>query len=146
MDIQVAIKSIGQKRAKMKIERIHLPTLTPNCTLKAFIMHMVAAQVAAFNAKQVGNDTKDQIQTPLAHENYLNLLTQTGKATFGMRYNDKPADVADAQENALQCFEDGMFAVFVDDDEVASLEQVLNLTEDNVVSFIRLTFLAGGYF
>lgn len=145
MQVTVAVKSIGQKRSKLKLDTITLDNLHSPCTLKCFLLAMVEQQLTAFNQKKVADPTKDQTQTPLS-ENYLDLLTQTGKAGFELRYNEKQADLEAAQENALQCFEDGVFAVFVNDEEIRKLDYTLSINDDTVISFVRLTFLAGGYF
>ena len=43
----------------------------------------------------------------------------------------------------LAAFEDGLFRVLVDGEEVADPEAPLALTESSVVTIIRLSFLAG---
>lgn len=48
-----------------------------------------------------------------------------------------------AIENALQCFEDGMVAVFVDSTRIEELDCKLSLTEGSHVIFVKLTFLVG---
>ena len=45
----------------------------------------------------------------------------------------------------MVAFKDGLFVVFVDGDEITALEAPLTLTEDNVIAFIRMTFLVGSY-
>lgn len=143
MDIQITVKSIGQKASRLKIERLSLPDLGADATLRELLSALVAQQVAAYNQRHIGLDDRDQTQAPL--NDYLAVLAQTGKAGFGLRYNDQQADIKTAQANALQSFEDGLFAVFVDETEIDSLDTKLTLSQDTIISLIRLTFLAGGY-
>jgi hypothetical protein len=53
-------------------------------------------------------------------------------------------DVDTAVETAVQAFEDGLYVVFVDDQEQAELDAELWLKPDSRMKFVRLTFLAGG--
>lgn len=51
-------------------------------------------------------------------------------------------------ENALQCFEDDIYRVFVGDEELTELEQAIpwgqgGNGEEPVFTFIRLTMLSG---
>lgn len=70
---------------------------------------------------------------------------ESGKVGFGAIYSENKVDLTVAQETALQAFEDGMFAVFADETEIQKLDEVVNISETTVFTFIRLTFLAGSY-
>ena len=67
----------------------------------------------------------------------------TGKISFGVNYNGMSADTEKAIRNALQSFEDGIFRIFVDGEELESLEQPVSLHEGSELIFVRLTMLAG---
>ncbi len=140
MKIQIAIKSLAKKR--LKKQTINLPNLTSPCRLQDLLTQMVEQQVASYNERLLKSEKEREI--PL-DENYLDILTNTGKVSFGELYNNKPADVDSAISNALECFTDGLFAVFVDDVQYEQLTDSIDLTEDSVVSFVRLTFLAGSF-
>jgi hypothetical protein len=99
--------------------------------------------VDAFNAKSFELEDEDYAKIP--QDSYLNILTDTGKVGFGSIYNLKKADVQKAQENAIQAFEDGMFAVFYNDEQLEDLTQTIDLSLQHPFTFIRLTFLAGSY-
>ena len=55
----------------------------------------------------------------------------------------RKADEEKAVENALQCFDDGMVALFADGVRYTEREEKIALKELSEVTFIRLTFLAG---
>ena len=70
-------------------------------------------------------------------------MADIGRITFGICYGDKQQDVQKAVDNAVQAFKDGIVCVFVNDEKLLSADQKIELKEDDVLSFIRLTMLAG---
>ena len=48
-----------------------------------------------------------------------------------------------AVDNALQSFEDGLYRVFLNDDELERLDEEIDVKENDTLTFIRLTMLAG---
>ena len=69
---------------------------------------------------------------------------QSGKVSFGVIYGEKEADFQKAADNAIQCFEDGIYRVFAGGEELTELSGEIAWTDDLVFTFIRLTMLAGG--
>lgn len=67
----------------------------------------------------------------------------TGKISFGIHYNTNKPDLEKAVENAWQCFEDGIAALFVDGVRMEKLEAPVLLKEDSELVFVRMTLLAG---
>ncbi|WP_278010601.1 hypothetical protein [Flavobacterium gyeonganense] len=104
---------------------------------------IVDHQVQLFHSSSFEFEDEDKIHLP--KENYLPILTDTGKVGFGAIYNHNKVNLVKAQENALQAFEDGMYAIFYGDDQLETLHQEINLEENKAITFIRLTFLAGSY-
>lgn len=121
-------------------------------TVRELIIELTKQGVAAYNARE----DKGQIVPHLTKQE-IEDRAETGKVAFGLR-GGNCADPEAAVENALQCFEDGIFRVFADDEELERLDQeipwkagvgvgadcegVLNTTEI-VFTFIRLTMLTG---
>ncbi|MDE7249457.1 MAG: hypothetical protein K2N82_06115, partial [Lachnospiraceae bacterium] len=68
---------------------------------------------------------------------------QAGKISFGVNYGEKRADIAKAQENAVQCFEDGIYRIFLDGEPLEALDERILITEESTFTFVRLTMLAG---
>ncbi|HXO77160.1 MAG TPA: hypothetical protein VN824_18030, partial [Puia sp.] len=68
-----------------------------------------------------------------------------GKVGFGSIYNENKADPAKACQIAILAFQDGLFAVFANDVEFTKTDQQVPLEKDTIITFIRLTFLAGGF-
>lgn len=55
----------------------------------------------------------------------------------------KAESLEKATDNALQSFQDGLFALFVDDKKYEKLDEEIDIHEGSEVTFVRLTFLAG---
>ena len=66
------------------------------------------------------------------------------KGKFGRAREEKQTvDLEGATGQALQAFEDGLYLLFVDDDEKRSLEEIVHLRPDTKITVIRLTALSG---
>jgi hypothetical protein len=108
-------------------------------TLRDLITAVVRHEVAAFCERQeerrfITTLTREQIETGV----------QRGKIDMGGRDLDQTVDESQATQAALLAFEDGLYFVFVDDEQIASLDTSLNITPDSRVTFVRLVALAGG--
>ncbi|AZB00358.1 hypothetical protein EG359_12325 [Chryseobacterium joostei] len=143
MEIKVTVKQLGKKHPVLSEQNIEIAYEEANITLENLLKLIVQQQVDEFNAKSFEQEDEDYTKIP--QNNYLNLLTDTGKVGFGSIYNLKKADLPKAQENAIQAFEDGMFAVFYNEEELESLTQTIDLELKHTFTFIRLSFLAGSY-
>ncbi|WP_106914479.1 hypothetical protein [Chryseobacterium aurantiacum] len=143
MEIKVTVKQLGKKHPVLSEQNIEIAYEDVNITLESLLKLIVQQQVDEFNTKSFELEDEDHPKIP--QDNYLNLLTDTGKVGFGSIYNLKKADPQKAQENALQAFEDRMFAVFYNDEQLENLTQTIDLGLKHTFTFIRLTFLAGSY-
>lgn len=143
MNLSISVRQLGKKHPLLQEKSIALVTENPIISTRTLIELVVDYQVQLFNSSSFEFDDEDKIHLP--KENYLPILTDTGKVGFGALYNHNKVDLAVAQENAIQAFEDGMYAVFYGDDELENLSQEINLEENKMLTFIRLTFLAGSY-
>ena len=143
MNITVSVKQLGKKHPVLQEKGIEIATLKTVLSLSELLQLVVEQQVNQFAASSFEVDDEDKIHLPT--DNYLPLLTETGKVGFGAIYNHNKPDLVKAQETAIQAFEDGMYAVFYGDDPLEQLSQEVDLSENKTLTFIRLTFLAGSY-
>ncbi|MGE8554623.1 MAG: hypothetical protein ACN6OB_11905 [Chryseobacterium jejuense] len=143
MNIKVTVKQLGRKHPVLSEQNIEIAYEDSMISLENLLKLIVQQQVEEFNAKSF--EFEDEDYTKIPTDNYLNILTDTGKVGFGSIYNLKKADVQKAQDNVIQAFEDGMFAVFYNDEQLESLNQTIDLNLQHTFTFIRLTFLAGSY-
>lgn len=138
MKILVKVKQIGKKHSLLEKE-LNLE-VNPQCTVAEFIQALVKEQVESYLQKP---DEKSIL--PVLSKTETDEMIESGKVHFGTLQKNKNPDIAEAQQTALQAFEDGMYAVFFGETELNGLSQSLNLNETTPFTFIRLTFLAGSY-
>ena len=65
-----------------------------------------------------------------------------GKVVFEA-YNTQKEELAKAKQRMIQDFQDGLFRVFIREEEVCDVDAPLILTEGDEVVFLRLVMLAG---
>ncbi|SFW77990.1 hypothetical protein [Chitinophaga sancti] len=138
MFVIINIKQAGRKHAILDKQKIELDDIGPNPTVKDLITAVVKQQVAAYNAKKPGANALQYLTTDQMEGQAAN-----GKIGFGSIYNEEKADLTKAQETALLAFEDGMYAIFANEEELKHLSDHFDLNPDTIITFIRLTFLAG---
>lgn len=140
MKITVRVKQAGRKHALIENKSIEIEDIGENPTLENLLKAVVKQQVEEFNDKPVEKNL-----LPFLSKDEIEQKSESGKVGFGSIYNENKADLTKAQTTALQAFEDGMFAVFANDDEIQKLDEIVALNGETVITFIRLTFLAGSY-
>lgn len=136
MKLYVNVKQAGSRKnyiAKEEIDMSGRPS-----TLRQLIAAIVSENVKNFNSKVKGVTllnylTKEQIGEKLA----------VGRVSFGEAYNPAEADLEKALETAYSAYEDGIYRVFINNAEAGLLDDALDLKEEDVLTFIRLTMLAG---
>lgn len=143
MNISISVKQLGKKHPLLQEKNIALAIENPVITTQKLIESIVDHQVQLFRASSFEFEDEDKIHLP--KENYLPILTDTGKVGFGAVYNHNKVDLAKAQENAIVAFEDGLYAVFYGEDQLETLSEEIDLSQNKNLMFIRLTFLAGSY-
>lgn len=143
MNISISVKQLGKKYPLLQEKSIALAIENPVITTQKLIESIVDHQIQLFRSSSFEFEDEDKIHLP--KENYLPILTDTGKVGFGAIYNHNQVDVAKAQENAIVAFEDGLYAVFYGDDQLETLSEEIDLSQNKNLTFIRLTFLAGSY-
>ena len=136
MKVYIKLKSTAKRR----------PVLQPTsytlqdgiASLRQLIESIVRQEVETYNSRGLEN-----MLIPFLPEEEITAKSATGKVGFGRLYSDKKADLDKAVQTAIQGFEDGLFRVLIGEDEVHILDAPLNLSEGEILTFIRLTFLAG---
>lgn len=144
MNINVSVKLLGKKHPILHEKAIEIATQQTVLTLHELILLVVEQQVNHFTSNSLFEfDDHDKTHNP--KDNYLRILTDTGKVGFGALYNHNKPDITKAQETAIRAFEDGMYVVFYGDDQLEQFLQKIDLSENKIITFIRLAFLSGSY-
>lgn len=136
MDIKVNLKRIGKRRPSVE-ETVCQISRKPE-TVRELILEVVKSQVEDYNRRREAPEilawmTKEEMEEK----------AQVGKIGFGVNYGENPAVLQEAQDNALLSFEDGIYRIFFNERPLEGLEERLEITEDDVFTFVRLTMLAG---
>lgn len=126
----------------------NIKTETITLSTQDLLTAIVRKQVNDFNQRiaqqnELKQNSKPQ---PLGTALIDDYLHSVGKVDFDTMTNLTPADSDKALQTALQAFLDGLFVLFIDDEEVQSLSQMVSIYDGCQLSFVRLTFLAGGLF
>lgn len=134
MNIKVRVKQLGSRRDK--IGEIIFPIENKPDTVRELIEACVRICVNTFNnrIKNSGGVLSDD---------KIEEMSEAGKIVFGIGFNDKEQDLQKALETAYQAYEDGLFRIFVDDNETGEINDNVSVKENSIVTFIRLTMLAG---
>ena len=135
MIVYLKIKALSKR--KPLIERTAFTIDKPVLTSKELVEYIVRRNVDDYNKKAVDAPlfrylTSDELEDG----------AKTGKVGFNDRKNEKMQDAGKAVENALTCFDDGIFKLFINDEE-AGFGETINLKDNDEITFMRLTMLAG---
>ncbi len=107
-------------------------------TLRELITRIVREEVQAFEQRQEQRKlvrilTEKQIESGL----------EKGRVDSGGRDLHQKVDADAAVGTALQAFEDGLYLVFLDDEEQRELDKQVFVQPNSRLTFVRLTLLAG---
>jgi len=135
MTIYIKIKAISSRKPIIdRLTFIVNPQLTDS---NALISHIVRQNVQEYNQQTV-----DAPLFPHLTNIQITDKESTGRITFNDRKNENQQDEDAAIENALTSFKDGIFRMFINDQEIKP-SQAIALNEGDEVTFIRLTMLSG---
>ncbi|MCL2055353.1 MAG: hypothetical protein FWG90_13110 [Oscillospiraceae bacterium] len=139
MNIYINLKSAGKRRPILEKTPYCLPDESYN--LRRLIEAVVMQEVERYNSRGL-----EEMLLPFLPPEEIEQQCVAGKVGFGRIYSDKKANPSKAVATALSGFEDGLFRVIVNDAEATDLNADLNIKDGSVITFIRLTFLAGRLF
>lgn len=137
MQLLFSIKSIGKKKAYIKDVSIDIDIST-HTTVKEFLLKVVDHQVNAYTKRK-----EDSSLLVYLNEDMFKQVHTTGQVKFGDHYNTTPVDEVKAKEAVLLAFEDGLIALFINEERYENINDSISLAENDSITFIRLTFLAG---
>ena len=135
MTVYLKVKALSKR--KPLIDRIPFDISEEITTAKALIEYIVRRNVEEYNNKPV-----DASILPYLTDDGLETGSKIGKIGFGDRKSESTQDADKAVENALMCFEDGIFRLFINGEEIG-IDDNISIKSGDEVTFIRLTMLAG---
>ena len=139
MEIKVNMKSMGKRKQTVKPVVYDLPLEAGNTfTVRQLVTELTRAGVEDYNRRH----QEPEILKCLTKEN-IEDQAERGKISFGVIYGEKEADFQKAADNAIQCFEDGIYRVFLDEKPLESLDEEIQVTKESTFTFVRLAMLTG---
>ncbi|NOQ40154.1 MAG: hypothetical protein GQ562_07520 [Anaerolineales bacterium] len=143
LSIKVEAKVVGQTKRPFGIWEASLPIDTDEQqfqgSLQRFISQLVKVEVKAFIERKEKRRL-DRIMAPAE----ISAGARQGKIDPAGRDLDQAVDVEQAVQTALQAFEDGLYFVFIDREQIQNLESEIIVNQGSQVTFLRLIALAGG--
>ncbi|WP_270167253.1 hypothetical protein [Paenibacillus sp. SYP-B4298] len=136
MNVWVTVKSLGKRKPSLAKHPVALPDVPG--TLRELIRYMVASQLTSLEERQ----GEQELLACLMPED-LDAQAAAGRVSFGALYHQELPDLERALETAMTAYEDGLYKVFVDDEDIRELDAPLALNDGAELVFIRFTMLAG---
>ncbi|ALF21417.1 hypothetical protein LDK28_01990 [Fusobacterium animalis] len=134
MKIIINVKGLSRKKV---IHQEEVELKNKISTTKDLITELVKINVEKFNKKI---DEKD-ILSIMTNENIAK-AARIGKIGDEV-HGDKKANLKKALDTAYLAFEDGLYCIFINDEQTEKLDDSLNLKDGDILTLIRLTMLAG---
>ena len=134
MKIIINVKGLSRKKV---IHQEEVKLKNKISTTKDLITELVKINVEKFNKKI---DEKD-ILSIMTNENIAK-AARIGKIGDEV-HGDKKANLKKALDTAYLAFEDGLYCIFINDEQTEKLDDSLNLKDGDILTLIRLTMLAG---
>ena len=134
MKIIINVKGLSRKKV---IHQEELELKDKISTTKDLIIELGKINVEKFNKKI---DDKD-ILSIMTNE-YIAEAARAGKIGDEV-HGDKKANLEKALDTAYLSFEDGLYCIFINNKQSEKLDDSLNLKDGDIITFIRLTMLAG---
>jgi hypothetical protein len=134
MNIKIALKSVSTTRGIKYVDYIVKNDIK---NLNDLIVNLVNIEIDKYEVEK---------EIEVLSQNDIDNMVISGKISFGFKYREVEIDRENAQDVALLAFKDGLFAVFINNDEIKALDENLSLKNNDIVTFIRFTMLTGRYY
>ncbi len=136
MHIYIRVKAAGKRKDILQPTLYTVPDDITN--LRQLLTAIVESEVDRYNKKET-----DAQMIPFLTAEQIDDQAAAGKISFGTIFSEKKANRRKAIDNAIQCWQDGLVRVFMNNTELTEMDTPLSVPENAELTFIRLTFLAG---
>jgi len=141
--VVISVRAVGRRKPLLDDWSIPLPPEFREggspLTLRDLITRIVLEEVKKFRKRQ---DQRRLVHVLTARE--IDEGLRRGKIDSGGRDLRQKVDDQDAVATALEAFEDGLYLVLLDGQELRELDREVHLQPDSQITFLRLVMLAGG--
>lgn len=138
MVVNVLVKSISKGANKLSPVPYDLPVNIN--TVEELLRETV--KVCLMHYWERMQSREDDSVISLRKEASLEERAVSGKVVYGVYSHRQPPDEAEAVRNALDAFEDGVIAIFIDGRKMENLTDRVALREGSEVMFVKLTALS----
>lgn len=134
--IYVRMKKLGKQKSS-DLQPVSFELARKPETTRELLVGLTKLCVKQYNAR------KDEGQL-LAYLTKEEIIAQAarGKIASGLQ-GGETAVAAQAVDNTIRCFEDGIYRVFAGDAELTALDEKISWRDGLVFTFVRLTMLSG---
>lgn len=136
MIVKVNVKQIGKR--KSVVDHMPFQYETVPKTVRELITETVKICLDAYKKRVEARDGMKVLA-----QDEIKGMAEIGKIAFGISYGEKVPEEQEAIDTAITAFEDGLYRIFINEEELSELQQSIVLNEDTELTFIRLTMLAG---
>ena len=140
MQIYIQVKQLGKRKASIEAQKFIIEDSL--FTVYDLLYDIVTKQVDKFNHRAIGNIDGEPTLLYLSLTQIEN-QSPSGKISFNLDYRQQKQDIQSAFDNVIMAFNDRLFRIFLNGNELSSLEEKINLQENDKLTFIRLTMLSG---
>ena len=137
LTLTISGKVLGKSQNLFTTWQMDLPDRS--LMLVELLTEIVRAEIRAFGDRQA-----ERRLTKVLGLVDIEAGVALGKIASGGSELEQVVDVQGAVENALQAFRDGLYLVFIDDQQQEDLSAIVDLTANSELLFLRLTPLVGG--
>ena len=141
--VTVEGQQLGLKKPLIQPRKIELPeTLSSKAnvvTLRNLIHYLVQLEVDAFKERQE-NRQLFRVLTAAQIEAGKN----EGRIDPAEKNLQQVVNLEETVRTAIQAFEDGLYFVFFNEQQLNSLDETIQFTAEGSLKFVRLVALAGG--
>lgn len=134
----VEAKVLGRRGSGIEPREIAYAPSAP-VSVRELIDHVVRDEVAAFADRE-----RQRRFIHVLTASQIDAGVSAGKVDPGGRSAEAPVAPGRAVATALQAFEDGLFYVFVDGKQREELDDLVEVSSQTMLRFVRLAPLAGG--
>ena len=146
-NLTIQVKQIGRKKPIITKElKISSIAIDSKIKLKDLIKEIVKIEVNKFQNRL--NDQKANENNILSYLSPEEIENKARKGKIAIDYIENKNDVNldEAIDTAILAFEDGIYFVFMDNEKIENMDDLIHVKNDSQLMFLRLTMLAGGIF
>ena len=144
MELKVQIKQAGSRSSKITSATLLLSEVPQ--TVGELISFAAKSTYYTFKTKSELTEAfqKGNLSSVIIYpEQSIADMAASGKIAFDFPLQNEKITEQNAVNTALEAFDDGLIALFIDDQRFENKNQPLTLTGNETITFIKLTMLAG---